>query len=279
VTEAIISAGRTDKGSRPDNQDAILVASPFFAVADGVGGHAGGAIAAQTAIDALAGHLRDRGAVDVVEAVLAAHWAVQARAGLATGSDRMATTLTFGAIFPTENGMVLEIGHVGDSQAYLISGGRITLLTRDHRAVAEMVERGEMTAEVAAQHPWRNALTRNVGQLEPLTVDRVRQPLKHGDLVLLASDGLNKHLSDEDILGVITESTSPQDVAASLIAETNRRGGLDNVSAVCVKVDGDPAATRFDRSASVRGNYGTAELLIVPTEQTIPRRHHWWQRG
>jgi PPM family protein phosphatase len=273
MADAIVSAGKTDKGSRPDNQDAILLDSPFFAVADGAGGHADGALAAQTAIDALVEFLHIANhPVDVVEAVLAAHWAVQRRAGLATGSDRMATTLTLGAIYSTPEGLLMEIGHVGDSRGYLISDGRIRQLTRDHTVVADLVERGELTPEAATRHPWRNALTRSIGQLEPLDVDRARQPLRHGDFVLLVSDGLNKHLSDEEIVEFVLRADTPRDAAEILVAETNRRGGKDNVSVVCVKVDGEPDATRFDSSASVRGNTATAELLIMPTEEIAAQK-------
>lgn len=273
MVDAIVSAGKTDKGSRPDNQDAILLESPFFAVADGAGGHADGAIAAQTAIAALVEFLHTASRpIDVVEAVLAAHWAVQRRAGLATGSDRMATTLTLGAIFSTPEGLLMEIGHVGDSRAYLVSDGRIRQLTRDHTVVADLVDRGQLTPEAAAHHPWRNALTRSIGQLEPLDVDRSRQPLRHGDLVLLVSDGLNKHLTDDEVLQFVLGAATPRDAAEMLVAETNRRGGRDNVSVVCVKVNGDPDATRFDSSTSASGNTATAELLIMPTEEIAAQK-------
>ncbi|HEX3815049.1 MAG TPA: protein phosphatase 2C domain-containing protein [Mycobacteriales bacterium] len=297
MAEPVVAAGRTDKGARPDNQDAILVNSPFFAVADGVGGSADGAVAAETAVSALADFIRDADpqTLDVVEAAMNAHRAVQARAGQARGSDRMATTLTFGSVFRDGDALAVEIAHVGDSRAYLVSDGLIVQLTRDHSFVADLVERGEITPEEATRHPLRSAITRCLGQLEPLRVDRVRQHLRHGDLVLLASDGLNKHLSDDDILEFVTSSESPQDAAENLVEETNRRGGSDNVSVVCVKIDGDgDAETNFDQSAAVRGKYDTAELLIVPpfesteTESSaaeipaaavIPqprRRRRWW---
>ena len=121
---------------------------------------------------------------------------------------------------------------------------------------------------------------RCLGQREQLEVDRVGWPLRHGDLVLLASDGLKKHLSLEDIREIVMSSAAPRDIATELVAETNRRGGLDNVSVVCVKVDGEPTEPRFDQSASIRGSRETAELLIVPTQDEIPapikRRLRWW---
>lgn len=289
MAEPVVAAGKTDKGARPDNQDAILVNSPFFAVADGVGGSADGAIAAETAVGALADFIRDADpqTLNVVEAVLTAHRAVQARAGQARGSDRMATTLTFGSVIRNDEALAVEIAHVGDSRAYLVSNGHIIQLTRDHSVVAELVARGEITPEEAARHPLRSVITRCLGQLEPLQVDRVRQRLRHGDLVLLASDGLNKHLSDTDILEFLSSSETPQDAAANLVAETNRRGGSDNISVVCVKIDGGGTAeTNFDQSAAVRGKFDTAELLIVPalesteTEQPADprprRRRRWW---
>lgn len=111
-------------------------------------------------------------------------------------------------------------------------------------------------------------------------MDRISWPLQRGDLVLLASDGLQKHLSSEDICEIVTSSPTPRAAAAELVAETNRRGGSDNVSVVCVKVDGEPAAPRFDQSAAVRGKHETAELLIVPEPDAAPikRRRNWWHR-
>lgn len=277
----LIAAGETDKGARPDNQDAILLHVPYFAVADGAGGHADGALAAETAVGALNEFIAERELddLDVVEAVTAAHWAVHTGAGAALGFARMATTLTFGVVRAVDGNLMVDIGHVGDSRGYLISDGEIIQLTRDHSVVADLVERGQLDIEDVPRHPLRNALTRCLGQLEPLQVDRITRQLGHGDLVLLASDGLNKHLPDADILRIVNSAAAPQEAAAELVAETNRRGGSDNVSVVCVKVDGEPAATRFDQSAAVRGKRDTAELLIVPDQAAAPdRHHHWWRR-
>lgn len=285
MSESLIVAGETDRGARrPDNQDAILLHAPCFAVADGAGGHAHGALAAETAIGALNEFIgrNEPARLDVVEAVMAAHWAVYAGAGDTHGTARMATTLTFGVVRAAGDDLTVELGHVGDSQGYLVSEGRIMQLTRDHTVAAELVERGQLSEADVSRHPFRNAITRCLGQREPLRVDRISWPLRHGDLVLLASDGLQKHLSSDDIREIVMSSATPHDTAAELVAETNRRGGSDNVSVVCVKVDGEPAAPRFDQSAAIRGKHETAELLIVPEPDASPapvkRPRRWWSR-
>ncbi|MBO0885433.1 MAG: serine/threonine-protein phosphatase [Mycobacterium sp.] len=285
MAESLIVVGETDRGTRrPDNQDAILLHAPCFAVADGAGGHADGALAAETAIAALNEFIEhsDPAGLDVVEAVMAAHWAVHTRAGDTDGTARMATTLTFGMVRRAGADLSVELGHVGDSQGFLVSDGRIMQLTRDHTVVAELVERGQLSEADASRHPLRNALTRCLGQRQPLQVDRVSWPLHHGDQVLLASDGLKKHLSIQDVLKIVMSSPTPQHTVAELVAETNRRGGSDNVSVVCVKVDGEPTGPRFDQSASIRGTRETAELLIVPPQDNTPapvkQRGRWWRR-
>lgn len=236
--------GRTNRGSRQDNQDAILVQPPWFAVADGVGGHSGGAAAAAAAVAAVrkfAG--TEASAAAVVDAVLHAHASVRALAGDAEGVRRPATTLTVAAVTTTAGQRTAEFGHAGDSRAYVISNGAIRQVTADHSLVNELVLAGKLKPEDASRHPMRNVVTRVCGQQGTLTVDHYSVRVQPGDFVLLVSDGVPAHLSDADMLFLVDNSRYLHDVASSvewaagaLVSHALGRGGSDNASAVLVQV-------------------------------------------
>ena len=241
---AVEAFGRTNRGSREDNQDAILVESPWFAVADGVGGHAGGAAASAAAIAAVrtfAG--QEPSPTAVVDAVMHAHAAVQAL-GVASSADRRpATTLTVAGLTTDGGTRTVEFGHAGDSRGYLISSGRITQITADHTLVNELVRAGRLTAEEAQRHPMRNVVTRVCGQQGSLDVDHYSVEVEAGDFVLLVSDGIPAHLSDADVHFLVDNARYLIDVpstvewaAGALVAHALGRGGSDNASVVLVRV-------------------------------------------
>ena len=241
-------ASCTDIGRlRTKNEDAVwpqpeegqLVASGegsaglVVAVADGMGGHAGGEIASRVAIEAATGTEGN-----AVERVKAANLAV-----VDTAFDRprlagMGTTMTL-AILTDEPGV--EIGHIGDSRAYLLRDGRLTQLTKDHSLVAEMVAVGELQPEQAAVHPLRSVITRAIGLEHSITVDKVHRKLRPGDRLLLCTDGLTSMLADGDIATVLGGGSLPSEAAVSLVSAANRAGGADNISVVVVDVARDPA--------------------------------------
>jgi serine/threonine protein phosphatase PrpC len=241
-------ASSTDIGRlRTKNEDAVWPrpeeGQPFasgegsaglvVAVADGMGGHAGGEIASRVAIEAATG-----AEGDAVERVKAANLAV-----VDTAFDRprlagMGTTMTL-AILTDEPGV--EIGHIGDSRAYLLHDGRLTQLTKDHSLVAEMVAVGELKPEQAAAHPLRSVITRALGLEHSITVDKLHRALCPGDRLLLCTDGLTSMLADGDIATVLVAGSLPSEAAASLVSAANRAGGADNISVVVVDVARDPA--------------------------------------
>lgn len=242
--QAIEAYGRTNRGSRQDNQDAILVQPPWLAVADGVGGHAGGAAAAGAAVAAVRRFARSQpSAAAVVDAVLHAHASVQALAGDAEGDRRPATTLTVAALNTATGQRTVEFAHAGDSRGYLVSGGAIRQVTTDHSFVHELVLAGKLTPDEAKRHPMRNVVTRVCGQQGPLRVDHYSVPVQPGDFVLLVSDGVPAHLSDDEMLFLVDNSRYVHDVPSSvewatgaLVAHALGRGGSDNASAVLAQV-------------------------------------------
>jgi protein phosphatase len=128
------------------------------------------------------------------------------------------------------------VGNVGDSRAYHYTGRSVRQVTVDHSLVQEMVDEGRLTREEAAVHIHRNIITRAVGTEETVRVDTFRVGLSPGDMLLLCSDGLNEHVSDQEIARVLAGRGTADRKVRTLIAMANKRGGRDNITvalAVC----------------------------------------------
>jgi protein phosphatase len=125
------------------------------------------------------------------------------------------------------------IGHVGDSRAYLLRGGRLMQLTNDHSWVSEQVRLGLLTDEEAHKHPMRNIITRALGNRDELEVDVTQESFLPGDIFLLCSDGLSSMLSDEEIRQTLSEqSQEPEKACRKLVDQANDRGGDDNITVI-----------------------------------------------
>jgi len=205
--------------SAEDEADELLAM-----VADGMGGHVGGEEASRLAVEAA---VAAEG--DAVKRVLAANAAVVRNALDRPRLAGMGSTLTL-AVF---TGDAVEIGHIGDSRAYLYRDGALTQLTRDHSLMADMIASGELTPEQASVHPFRSVITRAIGMESRVVVDKLRRDLQPGDRVLLCSDGLTTMLADAQVAALLAGGEAPQ-AAAALIAAANLAGGLDNISVVVV---------------------------------------------
>jgi protein phosphatase len=129
------------------------------------------------------------------------------------------------------------IGQVGDSRAYLLRDGAFTQLTKDHSYVQEQVDAGLLTPEQARVHPYSNVITRCVGASVDVAPDLYFGALQTGDVVLLASDGLTGMLEDEHLVKILKSEGDPQTWVDRMITEANRRGGLDNITAIVVRID------------------------------------------
>lgn len=221
--------GRTRQG----NEDAVYpqgdVATEgpvVVAVADGMGGHAAGEIASATAIKgALA--VPDGSAAEMVKA---ANRAVLAAVDADSSLSGMGTTLTLARFWPDGR---LEIGHVGDSRAYLWRGDRLTQLTIDHTFVRELIAQGRLAPEAAETHPRRHMLTRTVG-MSDVRVDTLDIHLMAGDRLMLCSDGLTNMVSDEAIARILGSTAAPADAVWSLVEAANAAGGHDNTTVAVV---------------------------------------------
>ncbi len=232
------SGSASDVGRvRTVNEDLALESLTLFAVADGMGGHVGGEVAARTAIDTLRTEFTRASSVDgLVGAVRLANQAVW-EAGRADQALRgMGTTLVAAALVTTDDGDRLVLTNVGDSRAYRLHGGELSQLSVDHSVAEELVARGELSEAEAAVHPHRHILTRALGVAPEVDVDVWQVVPEEGDRFVLCSDGLTNEIPVAEMTDVLTESRDPQEVATTLVAKANRAGGNDNITVVVLDV-------------------------------------------
>jgi len=214
----------------------------FGMVADGVGGSDGGEIASRAAIETIAEYVKetmnafyaadesdpDAFFASLRDAAQTSHAAVVERAD-ATGQHAAATTLTlYIAVWPT-----LYILHIGDSRLYLYRGGILRQLTRDQTMAQDLVDAGAFPPDVAARSPLAHVLTSALGGSET-TPQVSRTELHRGDALLLCTDGLTKHVSDEAITERMHTATSAEQVARALVDDALAGGGTDNVTVLVV---------------------------------------------
>ncbi|MBR9990067.1 MAG: serine/threonine-protein phosphatase [Gemmatimonadetes bacterium] len=238
------SAGVTDRGRRrARNEDALLLRphARIYAVADGMGGHAAGNVASQTAIEVLAAAFERAPSPRIGSATLArrllgvfndANHAILEHAARHRECAGMGTTLT--AMVPLAGSDQCVIGHVGDSRAYRLRAGELTQLTRDHTWVQQQVDAGMLTFAEARHHPLASVLSRVLGTAAVGPADTLVVDAAPGDIFLLSTDGLTTMLDDQDVRELLSQPVPPAELTKSLIDAANERGGLDNTTVVVV---------------------------------------------
>ena len=234
---------------RPVNQDVPLERSNLYAVADGMGGHVGGEVAARVAVETLEQAFERIPTADGLrEAFSEANTAVW-RESLANEDLRgMGTTLTAIALVGDGDGKdIIALANVGDSRAYVFSGGQMVQVTDDHSLAEERMRQGEMTEAEAAVHPQRHILTRALGVSSDVETDMWELHLHSGDRVLLCSDGLSNEVDLHEMAQVLGSVADPGEASQRLVDLANANGGADNITVVIVDVqigednDGSPA--------------------------------------
>ncbi|HEX3794643.1 MAG TPA: Stp1/IreP family PP2C-type Ser/Thr phosphatase [Acidimicrobiales bacterium] len=245
------SGSATDVGRvRSSNQDLALEETNLFAVADGMGGHVGGEVAARVAVDALRGAFARQPSIDGLrQAVVEANSAVWQRGQAENELRGMGTTMTAVALVAGADGRdVIALANVGDSRAYVSSGDRLVQITSDHSLAEEKVRHGELTEAEAAVHPHRHILTRALGVAAEVDVDLWELRLHDGDRLLLCSDGLTNEVGVDRIAQILIEIPDPAEAARGLVRAALDHGGNDNITVVVVDVlVGDrPAGTGTD---------------------------------
>lgn len=242
-------AARTHAGRvRTRNEDSYLALAErgVFVVADGMGGHAAGEVASEMAVRITSRELGDPCGLSDAEAsermraaIGTANRAIFERTRGEQDKRGMGTTATVLLLLP---GRYL-IGQVGDSRAYLLRAGELLQLTRDHSPVQEAVEAGLLTPEQARVHPCRSLITRCLGASADVVPDIYLGTPAVGDVLLVASDGLTGMLEDERLTRILCSDGGPEQWVDRMIAEANGRGGLDNITAIVIRIDSDGERT------------------------------------
>ena len=238
-----VAAG-TDVGRiRAGNEDSLYADADaqrgLFIVADGMGGHAAGEVASEMAVQTVARELapfRDLSGpaigVGMAHALREANRAIYERTIVEADKQGMGTT----ASCMIMGGGRWIIGHIGDSRIYLVRDGVLRQITKDHSYVQEQVDAGFLTPEQARYHPYSNVITRCVGANAAVEADVLEGELQNGDLYILCSDGLTGMVEDPQLKKIIETRGTPGRMVDAMITEANRRGGLDNITAIAVQV-------------------------------------------
>jgi PPM family protein phosphatase len=228
-----------------------------FIVADGMGGHAAGEVASEMAVQILQRELGDLAVIDaaaekmIAEALRHTNRAIHERTVAEVDKQGMGTTASVLVIA----GDRYLIGQIGDSRVYLLRDGALRQLTKDHSYVQEQVDAGFLTPEQARYHPYSNVITRCVGASPEVEPDVYTGDVQDGDLYLVASDGLTGMVDDRRLQQLLLARVAPERLVQLLISEANGRGGLDNITAVVVKVatDDDTPTGEIPAAQTPRG--------------------------
>jgi PPM family protein phosphatase len=232
----------TAVGQREDNQDRYLASAPVFAVADGMGGHVGGAAAAEAVVEALRS-LTSKETTTVTEIRLALQRADgEIRAFRGPDKAGAGTTVAGVALVDEGDGPQWAVFHVGDSRVYRWHEGKLELCTKDHSVVQELIDAGYISDQSAATHPQRHIITRALGVGPRPEPDVVLFAVMPGTRYLACSDGLTGELGDEQIAEQVAASRDPSVTATSLVAEAVTVGARDNVTVTLVQVVDAPRA-------------------------------------
>jgi serine/threonine protein phosphatase PrpC len=235
------SAVVSDTGRRRrHNEDQYVCEPPLFAVADGMGGAQAGEVAsglAAAVLNEAAGE--ERGEERVAALIQEANRRVFERSNEDEATSGMGTTMTVALV----DGDTIAFGHVGDSRAYRVRGGKLEQLTDDHSLVGELVRSGRLTPEEAESHPQRSVITRALGTEPEVDVDTFTVETQPGDLYLICSDGLTDMVSPRKLQPLLVAHASDLDAAArALVDAANAGGGEDNITVVLFQIAGDGAA-------------------------------------
>jgi protein phosphatase len=265
-------AYRTDTGrQRRANEDSYYVRAPVFVVADGMGGAQAGEVASRIAAEAFDREL-PAGPEDALREVFeSANREIHEHAASDESHAGMGTTLTAVIVAPERD--EVAIGHVGDSRAYLLRDGKLERLTQDHSLVEELRRKGQLTDQQAEEHPQRSIITRALGPDAEVEPDLRTVPARPGDVYLVCSDGLTTMIGEEQITKILLSSTSLDAAVRALVAEANRAGGRDNITAVAFKLEevGAPAPgpehpTLVGPSAEAEGLRGEEVRRVAAAE-------------
>jgi len=242
-------AGRSDVGKvRASNEDSYGYDPRLgvYVVCDGMGGHAAGEIASRIAVDSVLAYFRDKepmaadaslidapiGARLLADAVNKANESILQYADKHEDTAGMGTTLVAARFCEGK----FTIAHVGDSRIYLLRDGQLVQLTEDHSFVMEQVRRGVLTIEEAKQSSAQHIITRALGTGDDSPPDLAEFPAQEGDLLLLTTDGILRHVEDSEIQTILSQIPSLQSACDMLVDAALDAGGEDNATCMLLRV-------------------------------------------
>lgn len=261
-------AGDTDPGCvRPNNEDSFAIEDELglLVVADGMGGHNSGEVASELATTTIRDFARQLLGGDRKRIPEGGDPSLSPAGRQLEYFVKSANTIIYekGRAFPKDAGMGttvvaalvepkgLTVAHVGDSRLYLWRKGELQLLTEDHSLVGDQLRRGLITPEQAARSALQNILTRALGAEQDVKVDVADHPLFKGDVILLASDGLTKMVTDAEIAQTVAEQEGgPRRIVDALISKARAAGGVDNVTVVAARVPEEDSKGGFQHLVS-----------------------------
>lgn len=209
----------------------------LLAVADGIGGHAGGEMASTLAIDILKENVlfhRNQGDLHLKhqELLIDSYQKANQEIFKVAVEDKhlvgMGTTLVAALI----SGQETTISNVGDSRAYLIRNGSVNQITLDHSWKAEQQRNNALSEEEVSRSPFKNMITRSLGYESDVDIDIFQTELFNDDYLLLCTDGLYDSLPVYKILKVLQRAKKPEKICRKLIKLSNKRSGHDNITGV-----------------------------------------------
>lgn len=237
------AAALTHRGRvREDNEDNAFADAydRLAVVCDGMGGHAGGQVASELAVEVISSGLRRLRGPDwadeekviesVKNAVFGANDHILSRARVDSELSDMGTTVVLCAFMPDR----VVTANVGDSRIYRISGGAVTQVSEDHSLVAERVRAGLLDPDSEEARLLSNIVTRALG-MDHVTVDMTIEELKPGDVYLLCTDGLHDLVEADDMLAIVTRSDTLERACVELVDLALRRGGHDNITVALMR--------------------------------------------
>ena len=264
----------TDQGRvREHNEDFIDCREPvsqedrdkngwLYILADGVGGADAGEVASQYATERTIHHYfandQDiRWGRRLHEAMQTANTDLRQLSMKGDAGKRMATTMV-ATVFHDNN---VTIANVGDSRGYLWREGQLRQVTRDQSLVARLVEEGAITEEEALNHPRKNVILHSLGSEKSPEIDRYELDLIPGDQLILCSDGLTRHVTDEEISNAV-DSLNPELATEHLIELANDRGGEDNISVAVLQIGEQPIDLKADSAPKSLSSDGQLERIV-----------------
>jgi protein phosphatase len=245
-------SGATDVGLKRDhNEDSffLMAEQNLYMVADGMGGHSSGEVASRIAVETVAKFFADSDADEELT------WPYRMDKGISYEENRLASGImlanrriheaategkkgmgtTLVACVLVDGGVV--IGHVGDSRVYRWRRGQLTQVTEDHSLLNDFMKVKKLSEEEIANFPHKNVIVRALGMKENVQVDVLTDVPEEGDLYLLCSDGLSGMVTDGEISAILsTDQDDVEGLCSRLIAAANRGGGVDNITAVIIRL-------------------------------------------